>query len=189
MNRSKTILLVSLALTAMVIATALGHTISNSFSSGLVTLVDIDPAEIDYYFEDGKLKPEYVEQINKNIDEVPDFVLDTFADGTTNVTLLTDEQEDINLSVVVGEEKLLEAVQGHKENADALVKVNEETLEIIAGSNEPVNEFVQAVQKKEINYEAISGKAKLREIIFGIITFFLGIIMAIFSFFKAIFGG
>ena len=189
MEKTKTILIIALILGAITGLVALGQVISNSAPLGFITIANVDPADIDTYFENGVLKEEFKDEINENIDQVPDFVLDMFAEGKTNVTLITTDGEELEFNVLVKGKELVGAQKGHANDADAVIKVNEDTLKKIINSDEPIEVIAGALNSGEIKYEALTPQAKLKEFIIGIISFFLGLIMALFSFFKSIFGG
>ena len=163
-------------------------TVYNMPATGLVTIADINPNDLEKYFENGELKPEYVQQVNENIDSVPQFVVDAFAGGKTNVTVLATDGQEKHFNVSVSGKQLLGAKEGRAPDADAEVKVNEGTIEKIANSKEPVEALAGAINSGEIKYKAISPKAGIKELFLGIISFFIGIITTVVSFLKAVFG-
>ncbi|MEK6941966.1 MAG: hypothetical protein AABW85_03860 [archaeon] len=171
------------------IALFAAKTVYNMPTTGLVTIADIDPNDLAKYFENGELKPEYVTQVNKNIDSVPQFVVDAFAGGKTNVTVLTTDGQEQQFNVSVSGKQLLGAKEGRAPDADAEVKVNEGTIEKIANSKEPIEALAGAINSGEIQYKAVSPKAGIKELFLGIISFFIGIIAAVVSFAKKLSGG
>ena len=188
MEKEQKNLIIAILVAVLFVILAAGKTVSESTPRGLVTLVGIDAAELGKYFENGQLKPEYLQQLNENIGQVPQFVMDSFGEGKTNVTLLTKDGQEKEFAVNVQENHLVGAVEGHVPDADAQIELNEETIQKIAQSSEPVEEIANSINSGEIKYKALSPKNALKEIFLGIISFFLKIIMAVFSFVKAVFG-
>jgi len=189
MDRGKTILIIALVLGAGTILVAIGQFISSSTPTGLITIANVNPDDVEKYFENGVLKEEFKDEINQNIDQIPSFMLDLFAEGKTNVTLVTTEGEELEFNVLVEENELAGAQKGHANDADALIKIDEETIEKIINSDEPIETITGALNSGEIKYEAITPAAKIKEFIIGVVSFFLGIVMGLFSFINSIFGG
>jgi len=188
MDRHQTILVISIALAVITVLVGVGNSISAQASSGLVILADINPEEFDDYFEGGELKDKTVEEINESIGQFPDFLIDLFSNSTTNVSIVTNNNEEKLYNVSVEEDKVVGVKRGHITGAGASVVINEESIKKIANATEPIEELAAAINSGEIKYESQSPETKLNEIIIGSLSFFLGIIMAVFSFFKSIFG-
>ncbi|MBI2598277.1 MAG: hypothetical protein HYW50_03715, partial [Candidatus Diapherotrites archaeon] len=130
MEKARAIVLLSVFLALFSAIFAIGDTISSSMPTGLIAIpIDVDASELEQFFENGELKPEYVQQINENIDQIPPFVLETFAEGKTNVTFVTNENQELKFSVAVKDNQVISAKEGFEENADAEVKVDEKTIE------------------------------------------------------------
>lgn len=188
MEKRQAVLTVSLLLGALIVMVSIGQMISGSTPSGFITIENVDPADIEKYFENGVLKEDYIKEVNENIDQIPDFVLDMFADGKTNVTLQTTDGEELEFNVLVDDQELVGANEGHDPNAEAEVTFDEDIIETIIQADEPVEAFVGAVNSGDIKYEALTPQAKVKGLILSIFSFFVGIIMGIFSVFKSFAG-
>ncbi len=189
MDKNKTAFSIIAAITIVLAISVSNNAIGKSpMQSGLFVLSDFDAQDLDKYFEDRQLKPEFIDQINENSDQIPDFVIEALAQGKTNVTVVADDGEKKDFTVEIKDNQLVQAEQGNAPDADAAIEVSENTIKKIANSEQPVQTFTTAINSGEIKYTALTSNAKPKELLVAILAFFSGIINSVFSFFTTIFG-
>ena len=180
--------------TAVTLIAAFGSTLSSgTFDAktafvSLITADNLDEAEKTYFDESGKLKQEYLQEINKNTDKVPEMLFDLFGSDRINIHVIRASGEEKQYSAITKNRKLVEFRKGLLEDAEIRVEVKEELIEKIFQSQRPVEAFLNAFESGEIKYEGITQAGKIKETTVNVTTSIMSIAQKVYSFFAGIFG-
>jgi len=147
--------------------------------TGLITMEE--EKMLDESFVGKELKQEFVDQVNANLDEVPDFVIGLFDNERINITLIMNNGEKRKFGAITKNGKLLKLYKGFVPKPTMKVTVKESTIDRIKDSDQSVDELVDALNSGKIEYEGIGIGGKLKEVgvktggaIYGITDSILG---------------
>ncbi|GEM_PF-5424456 len=142
----------------------------------------------DSYFEGGRLKAQYIEQMNAQIGKAPPQLTSLFGNNKINIYLTLDDGADSIYYVNTQGGKVIKVLQGAKSDADLEIKAAEKTIDRIALSKDPVGEFLKAMGSGEIKYTGLTPEGETKGLIVNVMTgvasFFKGILDFLSSLFK-----
>ncbi|MCR4369253.1 MAG: hypothetical protein NUV67_05095 [archaeon] len=155
--------------------------------SGLIVLMQ-DRQTLDSYFVGGKLRQETVDEINSNIDNVPDQLFELFGNNKINIQMEFNDKEKREYYAQTGKNRLESLYLGNRNTADIEVRIKESTLDKIVLSNEPFAEFLNAMNSGEIEYRGLNFEGNVKGATVGITTQILGVAKSVLGFFGSFFG-
>jgi len=129
-----------------------------------------------------------VKQINDNTENVPELLFDLFGSDKMNIYINRSDGTQKAYSAVTADRKLVELRKGSFDDAEIKIEVQEETIEEIFQSDNPLERFLDAFNSGEIKYEGLTSEGKIKETTVNITTSALSILQSIYSFFAGIFG-
>ncbi|MFH1586702.1 MAG: hypothetical protein ABID38_02505 [Candidatus Diapherotrites archaeon] len=148
--------------------------------TGLITMEE--SKMLDEAFSGEELKQEFVDQVNANLDEVPDFVIGIFETERINITLTMNDGKKRKFGAVTKKGKLLTLYNSFLPRPTMNVSVRESTIDKIKGSSDSVGELVNALNSGMIEYEGLGMGGKIKEVgvkaggvVYGITDSILGL--------------
>jgi len=156
-------------------------------STGFVALTD-SREQIRSSFEGGELKSDVVAHINAQVGSVPGEIMQVFGNDKFNIYVRLDDGTVESYWARTEKNLLKEIFIGAREDADAEIKVREDTVDRIVLSKNPAEEFVGAVNSGEIEYNGISNEGKIESIFVKTASAFAGVLGAIWNFIAGLFG-
>jgi len=178
-------------LIAVIIVVALGIILvlpsGQTNSTGLVLLMQ-NKETIDSYFTDGKLNQNILDEINKNAENVPEQLFSLFGNNKINMYVEFEDGSVNEYWAQTEKNKVTEVRQGARSLADIEIKIKETTINKLALSEEPFDEFLDAMNSGEIEYKGLTFEGTIKSATVSVTTTLVGIAKGIADFFSGIFG-
>lgn len=154
----------------------------NVGTNGFVLLAQ-DKESVDNYFENGKLKPAIVSQINSNIENVPEQLFDLFGGNKINIFVEYEDGSVRDYYAKTEKNRLKELSQGANSLADVEIKIKEKTINKLVESEKPFDSFLNAMNSGEIKYKGLNAEGTVKSATVGITTAVLGFVNGALNFF------
>lgn len=154
--------------------------------TGLAVLTQ-NKALADSFFENGKLKQVYVDQINEQLKAAPPELLNLFGNNKINAYITLDDGSVLSYYVKTENGKISEVLQGTKDDADLEIRVSEGTIEKIAQSKDPIDSSLKALTSGEIKYRGLTPEGETKGMVVNVVTTVAGIFKGIVEFFSSLF--
>ncbi|PIN85142.1 MAG: hypothetical protein COV47_03770 [Candidatus Diapherotrites archaeon CG11_big_fil_rev_8_21_14_0_20_37_9] len=143
---------------------------------------------IDAYFDNGKLKQPVVDEINENLEGVPDQLFSFFGSDKINIYVTYTDGSVHDYWALTQDNLLVELHQGTKEDATIEIRINEKTVDRLFLSKKPFSEFLTAMNSGEIKYKGLNFEGKVKETTVGVTTTVVGAVVNVWDFFTGLFG-
>src|SRR3989344_2094214 len=154
-------------------------------TNGFILLAQ-DKESVDDYFENGKLKPAIVEQINSNIENVPEQLFDLFGNNKINIFVEYGDGSVLDYYAETKKNRLTELSQGAKSLADVEIKIKEKTVNKLSESEKPFDSFLNAMNSGEIKYRGLNAEGTVKSMTVGVTTAVLGLVNGALGFFGSL---
>lgn len=143
---------------------------------------------MDSFFEGGALKAQYLEQMNAQMGRAPAQITSLFGNNKINLRITLDDGSGADYYFSTHGGKAAEVLQGAKADADLEIRLSEATIDRIALSKDPIDEFLKAMGSGEIKYTGLTPEGETKGLIVNVTTsvarFFKGILDFFASLFK-----
>ena len=158
--------------------------------TGFVSIISLKEAtDSGVYFDgNGRLKEEYVAQINKNLDGVPEYIFKLFGSDSINIYVQFNDGNTSSFNAITSSNRLVSLKRGASSEANIRVEITEAVLNDIVASDDPLQEFLDAFNSKKITYKGEGLEGAVKETGVGFAVGIIGVIKGIGSFFGGLFG-
>jgi len=156
-------------------------------TNGLVLLLS-NKDTIDSYFIEDRLKEEIIQEINYNISNVPEQLFELFGNNKINIFVTYDDESVGDFWVHTEGNRVVDFRKGARTQADIELRINENTIFRILESDDPFNEFLEAMNSGEIEHKGLTLGGTITSVTVGITTTVLGVVNAVVNFFGGLFG-
>lgn len=155
-------------------------------TAGLLFLTQNKQA-VDSLFVNGELKQEILDSLNASTKKVPPELLGIFGDKKMNVYVQLDDGTVQSYWISTEKGAIKQVLKGARDDASAEIKANEATVERIALSNNPMDEFIKAFNAGDIQYNGLDNSGKVESIVLKALSFVAGLLSGIVQFLSGLF--
>ena len=156
--------------------------------SGAKSITAKEAASGNFFNNEGKLKQEYLNQINNNLDGVPEYIFKLFGSDNINIYVNFSDGGTQTYNVTTRSNKVVQLGRGLNSNAKIEVRIGEKVIDNILNSKKPLSEFLDAFNSGKIKYSGTGIEGKVKETGVGITVGIMGVINSIISFFGKTLG-
>ena len=145
--------------------------------------------DVDLFFDgSGELKEEYLNQVNANLDGVPEYIFRLFGSDNINIYITFDDGAIKTYNAQTSANKLVYLRKGLNDNANITVELTESVINGIMSAEDPLDEFLDAFNSKEIKYSGTGVEGAVKGAGVGFAVWILGFVNGILSFIGSVFG-
>jgi len=145
--------------------------------------------DVDLFFDgSGELKEEYLNQVNANLDGVPEYIFRLFGSDNINIYITFDDGAIKTYNAQTSANKLVYLRKGLNDDANITVELTESVINGIMSAENPLDEFLDAFNSKEIKYSGTGVEGAVKGAGVGFAVWILGFVNGIFSFIGSVFG-
>ena len=145
--------------------------------------------DVDLFFDgSGELKEEYLNQVNANLDGVPEYIFRLFGSDNINIYITFDDGAIKTYNAQTSANKLVYLRKGLNDDANITVELTESVINGIMSAEHPLDEFLDAFNSKEIKYSGTGVEGAVKGAGVGFAVWILGFVNGIFSFIGSVFG-
>ncbi len=156
-------------------------------NSGFAVLAH-DRQSVDSYFENGDLKPEYVNLINLNTKNVPDQLFEMFGSDKINIYITYNDGTTQDYYAITEKNRLKELRKGARNDAAIEIRFAEKTISRLMDSEKSFDDFIEAMNSGEIKYKGLNIGGSIKQASVNVSTNVIGIISKAVNFFAGLFG-
>ena len=180
-------------LAAALLIAALQLSISNKVDAsptGFASIITVkEVAESGQFFDEkGKLRVDYINQINQNLDGVPEYLFKLFGSDNINIYVGLNDGSTSTFNVTTQSNKIVQLSKGTNPEANIKIELGEQVIQDILDSDAPLDEFLNAFNSGKIKYSGAGIEGKVKETGVGVTVGIIGLINGIISFLLSIFG-
>src|SRR3989338_8656601 len=144
---------------------------------------------VDLFFDgSGELKEEYLNQVNANLDGVPEYIFRLFGSDNINIYITFDDGAIKTYNAQTSANKLVYLRKGLNDDANITVELTESVINGIMSAENPLYEFLDAFNSKDIKYSGTGVEGAVKGAGVGFAVWILGFVNGIFSFIGSVFG-
>ena len=145
--------------------------------------------DVDLFFDgSGELKEEYLNQVNANLDGVPEYIFRLFGSDNINIYITFDDGAIKTYNAQTSANKLVYLRKGLNDDANITVELTESVINGIMSAEDPLDEFLDAFNSKEIKYSGTGVEGAVKGAGVGFAVWILGFVNGILSFIGSVFG-
>ncbi len=143
---------------------------------------------LEGYFEGGALKQIYIDQMNAQAGQVPGQIASLFGNNKINIHITLDDGSVMGYYAETRDAKVSQVLEGTKAGADLEIRLSEGTIDRIALSKAPVDEFLKAMGSGEIKYRGLTPEGEAKGLIVNVTTAVVGFFKGLFDFISGLLG-